>query len=83
MSKFVKEQIINTGIQTDTIKKTEFGFEMKSWLASESGGSKKQPSAREMQDVMEKHYGPCKNNMWTGVKMLKYATLTDDDPNAD
>ena len=83
LSKFVKEQIINTGVQTDTIKKTEFGFEIKSWLALESGGSKKQPSAREMQEVMEKHYGPCKNNMWTGVKMLKYATLTDDDPNAD
>jgi P4 family phage/plasmid primase-like protien len=83
LSKFVKEQIINTGVQTDTIKKTEFVFEMKSWLAVESGGSKKQPSAREMHDVMEKHYGPCKNNMWTGVKMQKYATLTDDDPNAD
>ena len=81
LSKFVKEQIINTGVQTDSIKKTEFVFEMKSWLAVESGGSKKQPSTKDMQEVMEKHYGPCKNNMWTGVKIQKYATLTDDDPN--
>ena len=83
LSKFVKEQIINTGVQTDTIKKSEFVFEMKSWLAVESGGSKKQPATKDMQEAMEKRYGPCKNNMWTGVKMQKYATLTDDNPNAD
>ena len=81
LSKFVKEQLVKTNLQTDIIKKTEFLFEIKSWLSLESGGNKKHPSTKEMMDVMERHFGPCKNNVWTGVRMDKYNNLPDDDPN--
>ena len=83
LTKYIKEQIIKTGIPTDSIKKSEFLYEIKTWYGLESGGSKKQPSSKEMQDVMEKHFGLCKNSMWTGVILQKYANLPDDDPNVD
>jgi hypothetical protein len=55
---------------------------MRAWYLSETGvGNKKQLSTKEILEVMDKQFGTCKNNMWVGVKMQKYADLANDDPN--
>ena len=87
LSKYVKEHIVKTGIQTDCIKKSELLLEMRLWYVNESGGggggggNKKQLSTKDILEVMDKHFGTCKNNMWFGVKLRKYEDLPDDEPN--
>ena len=82
LSKYVKENIVKTGIQTDCIKKSEILLEMRLWYVSESGGgNKKQLPTKDILEVMDKHFGTCKNNMWFGAKLQKYDDLPDDDPN--
>ena len=83
LTKYVKEHLVKTGIQTDCIKKTELLFEMRSWYVTESGGNKKHLPTKDMLDVVEKHFGPCINNKWTGAKMQKYDDMPDDDPNLE
>lgn len=85
LSKYVKEHIVKTGVQTDTVKKSELLFEMRQWHVNEcgggGGGTKKQLPTKDILEVMDKYFGQCKNNMWFGIKMKKYEDLADDDPN--
>jgi len=83
LSKYVKEHIVKTGIQTDCVKKSELLFEMRQWHVNEcgGGGTKKQLPTKDILEVMDKYFGQCKNNMWFGIKMKKYEDLADDDPN--
>jgi P4 family phage/plasmid primase-like protien len=65
---FVADMVIKTGVLTDKIKKTALSNAFKFWFQQEQGNAK-QPKGKELHDYMDKKYGLCGQNGWSGVKM--------------
>jgi len=68
ISAFVADMVIKTGVPTDKIKKTAVSNAFKFWFQQEQGNAK-QPKGKELHDYMDKIYGACGANGWSGVKM--------------
>jgi hypothetical protein len=68
ISKFVKEMIVQTNVNTDKVKKRELLNEFKNWFNTEQGV--KMPSGEDLNAYMDKKF--CKNvsGCWHGVKIL-------------
>jgi P4 family phage/plasmid primase-like protien len=65
---FVADMIIKTGVPTDKIKKTALSNAFKFWFQQEQGNAK-MPKGMELHAYMDKKFGLCGANGWSGVKM--------------
>ena len=65
---FVADMVIKTGVPTDKIKKTALSNAFKFWFQQEQGNAK-QPKGMELHAYMDKKFGGCGQNGWSGVKM--------------
>lgn len=70
ISKFVSEFVEKTSEPKDKIKKTELYNQFKFWYQQEQGANKKIPKGQELYDYMDKKFGLCKSNGWSGVKII-------------
>jgi P4 family phage/plasmid primase-like protien len=68
ISAFIVDMVIKTGVPTDKIKKTALSNAFKFWFQQEQGNAK-QPKGKELHDYMDKKFGACGANGWSGVKM--------------
>ena len=70
ISAFVSERIIKTGDSKDKIGKKGLMEDFKQWFGTENSGMKP-PKGKELHEYLDKKFGPCKPNGWSGIKFIE------------
>jgi P4 family phage/plasmid primase-like protien len=70
ISAFVSERIIKTGDSKDKIGKKGLMEDFKQWFGTENSGMKA-PKGKELHEYLDKKFGPCKPNGWSGIKFIQ------------
>jgi P4 family phage/plasmid primase-like protien len=76
ISAFINEMIMKTNNPDDKVKQRELNNQFKIWYQDSQGG-KNMPKGSELYEYMDKKFGKCKSNVWSGIKIL-YPENSDD-----